>query len=195
MVAVLTAGGATGNMAAMVGHDRVTASYPGFHLVKGDATALAASGPDRKMRNGWGRQDAIVVRKVATLTASQALAFDLDDARRIATRHERREGFQQTVQLHPFIGEEKIVACGRLAFGFARMEHITMPVYDAPQVSWTDFDIFVVALVGRDVWQVEYTRLYAPSLEEMVNSLIAFTSTFCVQQGYPSEQKRAQRRG
>ena len=181
---VLTANGISGNMAAMVGHDRVTATYPGFHLVNGDSTALAANGTDRKMPNGYGRQDAIVIRKVATLAANQASAFDLNDAQLIATKYEDREGSHQTVQLHPFISQAKIAVCGHPAFGFSRTEHITMPIYDAPSISWADFDTFVVALVGRDVWQAEYTRLYTPSLEEEATSLITFTSKFCVQQGY-----------
>lgn len=182
---LVTTNGSAGHMAALVGRDRVTATYPGFHIVRGDSTSLAANGADRKMPNG-GRQDAIVIRKVATLTANQARAFDLNDAQLIATRHAHREGFQQTVQLHPFIGQEKVVVGGHPAYGFARTEQIIMPFYDAPSISWTDFDTFVVALVGRDVWQAEYTRLYVPPLEERVTSLITFTSKFCVQQAYRS---------
>ena len=98
-------------MAATVGHDRVTATYPGFHLVKGDTTALAANGPDRKIPGGYGRQDAIVTRKVTTLVLSQARAFDINGALLIATKYERREGFNQTVKLQPFTNQQKIIVC------------------------------------------------------------------------------------
>ena len=57
-----------------------------------------------------------------------------------------------------------------------------MPIFDAPTISWTNFNTFVIAVVGRNVWQAEYERLYDPSLEKRAASLVAFTSKFCLQQ-------------
>jgi hypothetical protein len=117
LIAAALTTAAAGNMAAMVGRDRVTATYPGFHLVTGDTTALAANGQDRKMSNGYGSQDAIVIRKVAALSATQAQAFGLDDALQVAAKYERREGFHQTVKLQPFANQQKITVCGHGACG------------------------------------------------------------------------------
>lgn len=85
----------------------------------------------------------------------------------IATKYERREGFNQTVKLQPFTNQQKIIVCGRPAYGFTRMAQITMPTLNAPPIRWADFDTFVIVLVGRD--------------EESAASLIAFTSRFCIQ--------------
>jgi hypothetical protein len=178
MVAAATLG--QGQMAALIGHDHVTAVYPGFHKVEGDATALGAVGANRRMANGWGEQDAITVRKVATLTKEQVATFGFSNALEVAERYEDRAGFGQKVTSQPFSNLTRTTVCGNEAYGFSRAKHIVQPIVDSNPVDWTDFDTFVVAVIGPNVWQAEYTRLYEPGLYAKAAQLIAFTSNFCV---------------
>lgn len=167
-------------MAALIDGYHVTAVYPGFHKVEGDASALAANGVNRRMSNGWGSQDAIVIRRIAILDAKQSAAFDFDEALKLAGKYEHRMGFGQTVASQPFANRTKTKVCGSAGYGFTKIEHITQPVFNSNPVDWTDFSTFVVALIGSNVWLAQYTRLYEPELGVRVADLITFTSNFCV---------------
>lgn len=177
-LAVATAG--PGQMATLIGRDQVTAAYPGFHKVEGDASALAASGTDRHMPNGWGKQDAIVIRRIATLGKKQTATFDLTEAQKLAAQYEDRSDSWQTVAAQPFAHQTKVSVCGWPAYGFSRVEHITQAVLNTKPVDWTEFDTFVIVVIGQNVWRAAYTRLYEPGLEGRAAQLITFASNFCV---------------
>jgi hypothetical protein len=172
-------------MAALVGRDRVTATYPGFQKTEGDISALAANGPDRPISGGSGQSDAIIIRKVATLTAADAASFDQFAAQQLATKSAHRMAYD-TVKTEGFENPKTFHVCGNPGYAFTRLEHNSLqhaprPGFSNAPMTWTNLDTYVLMLVGRDVWQAEYERAYEPGLERKAAALIQFTANFCVQ--------------
>ena len=152
-------------------------------------TALAANGPDRPTPGGGGQADTIIIRKVATLTTAEAAAFDQSTAQQLATKSAHRLGPYETVKSEAFANQRKVRVCGQPGYAFTRLEHDALQHAPQPGMSnapmtWTDFDTYVLMLVGHDVWQAEYERVYEPGLEKKAAALIDFTANFCVQQNY-----------
>lgn len=169
-------------MAALIGHDRVTASYPGFHKVEGDTRVLAAIGADRNRDGGGGSQDGIIIQKVGTVSEQAAKHFDVNAAIAIAPNNPMMTRFTTAA---PVVYTGTATVCGHRAVAFISLNTITIPNYQAPPTTFKEINTHVVAVFGREVWHADYARLYDPAvLRTQAKALIAFTSNFCVQPNY-----------
>ena len=166
-----------GHPAALIGNDRVSADYPGFHQIHGDVRALALVGTDEPLpHGGGGLQDGVVIRKLdAKLLPSQ---FSLQRA--IAVTPKWLE-FVDSVRV---AGGWKVDVCGNPAFGFLTIDDVTIPMYASKPLNSTHIHAHVVAMIGNALWHADYYRLYSPTLEKNGRSLVAFASRFCVQSNY-----------
>jgi hypothetical protein len=184
-LAVLLLGASgSGSMAALVGPDRVSATYPGFHRVTGDIATLAAvrdSGVRWATHGGYSVQDAIEIRNVTRLSSPAAPAFDMRAAVRIGSS-------VRGVYPGPVTNRRAVSACGLPGFGFTTVGKSIATV--APNAD-PNLTAHVLVVVGTDVWQAEYTRIYDHAgLERTVGpEMIAFAAHFCIQRHYLSAAK------
>jgi len=174
---LLSANVDSARMAALIGNDRVTASYPGFRRMQGDTTALAANGKTRD-----GMTDSVIIRKVAVLSPAAASEFTLRTAQRIALTSPHTASFVDELSRTVLL-EQKTTACKRPAYGLVVKRKMRMHTVDGTQ-DWVQADTYVLELVGRDVWQATYERTYAADIESSMQSLIRFTGNFCVERNY-----------
>lgn len=176
-------------MATLVGRDRVSAVYPGFHKVPGfysDATALAVNGPERIVPGCCGVQDAIVIRKVRTLTLAAARGFDMSLALAITPKNPTMKRYSHFVKT---VYEGSATVCGHRAFAFITINSIVIPEMLDPahpqKLTTESYDMLnthVVSVFERDVWDADYARVYSPGIEKtQLRSLVRFTSNYCVQ--------------
>ena len=176
------------NMATLVGHDRVSAFYPGFHRVGGDATALAANGVTRPIPDGVGVQDEIVIRKVRRLSASDAHDFNLAAAITLAPKNPTMHQYNRSFKI---VYKGVASVCGHKAFAFVTINRIMIPdvpdlkklgIWNTMTVTYDEINTHIVALFDRDVWDAVYARLYYPGMEKtQAPELARFTSNYCVQ--------------
>ena len=184
LVLLLASATETGHVAALIGNDRVTATYPGFRRDPGDATVLAVDGVMRGPA-----VDTIVVRKVASL--SSATEFTPEEARNIALSHLHGDSKEFETELsRTVLAAQRTAACARPAYGFVVKRKISIHYYDGTSQEWTQADIDVLELVGNDVWQAEYERTYEPDVGISIPSLIKFVGSFCVQRNYRGANPR-----
>jgi hypothetical protein len=172
----------SGQLTALIDHDRVTASYPGFHRTQGGVAAFVANGIERRL-HGTSMPDTIVIRKVASLSPLQASEFNLAAAIRTARANERIPQDADIIRRSAPEDEQAFVACGRHAYGFAEFRKLRLDALDGSS-TYTELDAYVFEVVGSDVWQARYSRLYEPGEKAHGPSLIEFTSNFCVEQHF-----------
>lgn len=165
-------------MAALIGNDRVTATYPGFRRTPGDTTALAANGQTRE-----GMTDSIVIRKIATLSRSQTASFDMSEARKLALSHAHLMGYTDELS-RTVLGEESSSVCTHPAYGFVLKRQMRLHLYGGGDQEWAQADTYVLTLVGNDLWEAAYERTYGASVDREIPMLIKFTGNFCVQPNY-----------
>lgn len=168
----------SGHMAALIGSDHVTANYPGFRRDPGDATALAAVGTTRGSMT-----DGIVIRKVASL--SSPTAFTLQKARELALSHPHMISEQYEDKLsRTVLAEQKTTACDKPAYGFVARRKMRLHGYGGFIQEWTQADVYVLELVGQDVWEAAYERTDGPDVAGSTKRLVGFVGNFCVQPHY-----------
>ena len=127
VLAVLLLGASSnGSMAALVGQDRVSATYPGFRPNVGDMATLAAMRiPGTTLRGSM--EDSIEIRLIETLSPQQVRTFNGTAA--IAAAKPVRNS--RTLSVSKVRG---ISICGHPGFGFATVDRYDGPDAHDPDV-------------------------------------------------------------
>ena len=82
------------------------------------------------------------------------------------------------------LAEQKTSACDKPAYGFVARRKMRLHEYGGFIQEWMQADVYVLELVGKDVWEAAYERADGSDVAGSTARLVGFVGNFCVQRHY-----------